>query len=57
MYSKELLNSENINFVWISDGKGWDTAKNPLLKAFNVIPNIFNLTMVQDGFLKAIVDK
>lgn len=57
MYAKELSQSSNVNFVWISDGKGWDTAKNPLLEAFNVIPNIFNLMMIQDGFLKKVVDK
>lgn len=56
MYSRNLSNSKKINFVWISDGKGWDTAKNPLREAFDVIPNIFNLNMVQNGFLNEVVN-
>lgn len=42
---------QKLNFVWISDGPGWDTAKNPMEEAFQVIPNIFNLKMVQAGYL------
>ncbi len=57
MYAKELSLVNNVNFVWISDGRGWDTAKNPMLEAFHIIPNIFNLVMVQNGFLKAVIDK
>ena len=42
---------DNVTFVWITDGKGWNTAKLPLLEAFGVIDNIFNLKMLEDGFL------
>ena len=31
-------------FVWITDGKGWISAKNKLQEAFTNIPNIYNLT-------------
>lgn len=44
-----------INFVWISDGPGWETARNPMQEAFEVIPNIFNLKMVRDGYLDNVV--
>ena len=35
-------------FVWITDGIGWKTAKNKLEEAFYVIPSIFNLTNLTD---------
>lgn len=48
---------DNINFVWISDGPGWETAKNPMQEAFEIIPNIINLKMVKDKYLDEIVKK
>ena len=47
----------DINFVWISDGPGWETARNPMQEAFEIIPNIINLKMVRDGYLDEIVKK
>lgn len=35
-------------FVWITDGQGWNSAKNKLEEAFSVIPSIYNLTTIQD---------
>lgn len=35
-------------FVWITDGIGWNSAKNKLQEAFNIIPYIFNLTTIND---------
>lgn len=40
-------------FVWITDGKGWKKAKNKLEEAFYAIPNIYNLTTIND-FIKQI---
>ena len=31
-------------FVWITDGIGWKSAKNKLQEAYSIIPNIYNLT-------------
>lgn len=40
-------------FVWITDGIGWHSAKNKLQEAYNIIPSIYNLTSIQD-FIKNI---
>jgi len=56
MYNTSLKRASNVNFVWISDGPGWNTAKNPMREAFDAIPNIINLRMVDDGLLKEIVE-
>lgn len=35
-------------FVWITDGIGWKSAKNKLQEAFAVIPHVYNLTTIHD---------
>lgn len=35
-------------FVWITDGIGWNSAKNKLQEAYNIIPRIYNLTTLKD---------
>lgn len=35
-------------FVWITDGIGWKSAKNKLQEAYNIIPSIYNLTDIVD---------
>lgn len=38
---------ENFEFVWITDGQGWLSAKNKLEEAYNIIPSMYNLTTLQ----------
>ena len=40
-------------FVWITDGIGWKSAKNKLQEAYSIIPSIYNLTSIKD-FLQEI---
>lgn len=35
-------------FVWITDGIGWKSAKNKLQEAYNIIPSIYNLTNITE---------
>ncbi len=35
-------------FVWITDGIGWKSARNKLEEAFNTIPSVYNLTSIAD---------
>ncbi len=37
---------DGFEFVWITDGIGWNSARNKLQEAFNIIPNIYNLTTI-----------
>ena len=39
---------DGFEFVWITDGIGWNSAKNKLQEAFNIIPNIYNLTNINE---------
>lgn len=45
--------SEKFEFVWITDGLGWLSAKNKLEEAFYTIPCVYNLTSIND-FIKSI---
>lgn len=39
-------------FVWITDGQGWLSAKNKLQEAFNIIPSVYNLTTLANFISK-----
>lgn len=43
----------NYEFVWITDGQGWLSAKNKLEEAYNIIPSMYNLTTLEN-FIKKI---
>ena len=40
----KINNLGRFRFVWITDGKGWNGARNKLEEAFYAIPDIYNLT-------------
>ena len=44
--SPKINNVEGFEFVWITDGIGWKSARNKLEEAFYTIPHIYNLTTV-----------
>lgn len=35
---------DGFEFVWITDGIGWKSARNKLQEAYNIIPSVYNLT-------------
>lgn len=50
-YSEIALKINAVNgfeFVWITDGIGWRSAKNKLQEAYSIIPSIYNLTSIAD---------
>ncbi len=42
----------NYEFVWITDGQGWFSAKNKLEEAYNIIPSLYNLITLEDFITK-----
>ena len=44
---------DGFEFVWITDGIGWRSARNKLEEAYNAIPSVYNLTTIQD-FVKLV---
>lgn len=45
---------QDFEFVWITDGIGWKSARNKLQEAYGIIPRIYNLTSISE-FTKEIV--
>ena len=49
------INAVNgFEFVWITDGIGWRSAKNKLQEAYSIIPSIYNLSNIAD-FLEVLL--
>ena len=42
---------DGFEFVWITDGIGWKSARNKLEEAYNTIPRVYNLTSIK-SFVK-----
>ena len=53
-YLHDLLKPQNIDFIWITDGKGWLTSLHSLEETFNHNDYVFNLKMLQNGILDEI---
>lgn len=49
------LKEQNIDFIWITDGLGWFTAKRPLEETYNHNEYVFNLNMLEAGILDKLV--
>lgn len=46
--SPKINQYDNFEFVWITDGQGWHSAKNKLNEAFNIIPKLYNLATISN---------
>ncbi|MCF7831891.1 MAG: type II restriction endonuclease [Candidatus Pacebacteria bacterium] len=45
------LKIQNIDFVWITDGLGWQTTLKPLEETYNHNEYVYNLQMLEEGVL------
>ncbi|MCD8845846.1 type II restriction endonuclease [Mammaliicoccus sciuri] len=48
---RDRFNRTNHEFIYITDGKGWDVEKSHLTEAMTFIGKVFNYKMVEDGYL------
>ncbi len=54
-YKTLALESQGITgfkFVWITDGKGWNTSRYNLEETFDVLDNLYCISELEDGILK-----
>lgn len=54
--SPKINTVNGFEFVWITDGVGWKSAKNKLEEAFYAIPHVYNLTTI-DEFIKQVKEE
>ena len=51
-YKEMALESKDIpkfQFVWVTDGGGWNSARNNLMETFEVMDTIYNLNDLENG--------
>lgn len=53
MYNR--YRAQNVEFVWVTDGAGWQSTLSTLREYFDKTDYLLNLRMLQDGVLKKIV--
>ena len=46
--SPKINSIPGFEFVWVTDGIGWKSAKNKLQEAYSIIPSIYNLTNINE---------
>lgn len=52
MIAEEAKEIPGFKFVWITDGKGWCSAKHNLKETFNVLETLYNINDMKNGALK-----
>lgn len=52
---QKLLSDQSIRFIWITDGKGWNTAKAALFETIVTNDYTFNLEMLKNGILNEVL--
>ena len=50
----DFIKKQDIEFIWITDGKGWLTALNPLEETFNHNDYVINIDMLKNNILNKI---
>lgn len=58
-YKTLTLESKDISgfqFVWFTDGIGWNSAKHNLEETFDVLDNLFNLDDLEKGAIEKLID-
>ena len=49
------LSRTNHEFIYVTDGVGWDNNKSQLLAALNYIGKVFNYKMIENGYLEELL--
>ena len=50
----DILTEQGYEFIWITDGLGWEKTTKPLREAFDHLSFILNIKMVMNGLLEDI---
>ena len=55
MLAEESKNIEGFIFIWITDGLGWQGARNNLEETFDIMKTIYNIKDLENGILKELL--
>ena len=54
--AEESKNIPGFQFVWFTDGKGWDSTKHNLEETFDILENLYNLEDLEHGAIDSLVE-
>lgn len=54
MITEETKQIPNVEFMWFTDGQGWNSAKKNLQETFEVLPYLYNINDLKNDILKTI---
>ena len=54
MIAEEAENVVGFEFVWFTDGTGWNSAKNNLRETFDKMDNIYNINDMKNGVMEEV---
>ena len=54
MIQEEIQKVNNVTFVWFTDGKGWNSARNNLKETFDTMENVYNIVDMKNGIMNKI---
>ena len=49
--AQEVATIDGVTFIWFTDGCGWNSARNNLEEAFDVLETVYNIQDLADGIL------
>lgn len=58
-YKTLALESQDItgfNFIWFTDGIGWNSARHNLEETFDILTNLYNIQDLEDGIIEKLID-
>ena len=54
LIAEHSRNIPGFTFIWITDGKGWESAKNDLHETFSVLDTLYNISDMENGIFSQI---
>ena len=55
LIAEEAAKIRGFVFIWITDGLGWQSAKNNLRETFDILPTIYNISELEAGILNKLL--
>lgn len=55
--SQRFSKHNDVNYIWITDGRGWEKTQNPLQEFFEENKNLMNLKMLMNGGLENLLSE
>lgn len=53
--AEEVATIENVSFIWLTDGKGWVSARHNLQETFEIMEHLYNIADLENGILTKVL--